>query len=753
MFRPTDSRLVLVSLLVIALQATAAPGAKDKAKGADKQSGPTNAQGVPTIDGKIDLLRADPSQVDLAKVDPNDLYLTKQICGKIDFHKWDFSKVDIDKIKDPLVRKTLLRDWRSFNSREKTLDAYDDKTLARLQEENVQKWIEKPAPFREPEFKRVHQYDQSQIQRHAKAIDDLLSQQLRERGQDFNELTSDQQFVRRVYISIAGRIPTAEESQKFLSDKRTNKRPALIDELLLSEDYPLQMFNWLADMLRVQDLKSNQGGTESYQQWLIDQMAANRPWRQVVYDLLTAEGDLVSNPAVGWLVRDSGMPLGSLSNTLTTFMGAKVSCAECHDDPNGGYTRRQFYEMASFFGSTDFPGRNVRAVPKILKERYHYVKTRPDQFLTYPSDYPSSDFKANERVTPAFVLRLDSAPRLKGTSSNPLGREDFAQWMTNKNNQQFAATIANRLWAKLYGLPVKTPVTEMDDLEATEGNNPRLLRVIAQIMQDVDFDLMAFQRVLYNTRAFQAQASATPELGSAYLFPGPILRRMTADEAWDSVVTLVKGNQVNDYHRSRRAYPWSMDVLKEGAIEYLLELKQTPVGQEVASVSGQKAEMEDKKQKRAPTREIEFSPTISRASALQRELMGTVKSKKEQSDHEDPFVRASELNQPEAEKHFLRQFGQADRELANTTTLEGNIPQALMLMNGSVGQTLGSSTSYVMKRAAASSSKDGQVSYIYLSFLSREPTMPERDFIRSENISLQDLCWMLMNTHEFMFIQ
>ncbi|MFM7929848.1 MAG: DUF1549 domain-containing protein, partial [Pirellula sp.] len=51
------------------------------------------------------------------------------------------------------------------------------------------------------------------------------------------EICSDPQFVRRVYIDLAGRIPTLDERQTFLDDPRHSKRTELIDKLLQSEDY------------------------------------------------------------------------------------------------------------------------------------------------------------------------------------------------------------------------------------------------------------------------------------------------------------------------------------------------------------------------------------------------------------------------------------------------------------------------------------------------------------------------------------
>ena len=73
----------------------------------------------------------------------------------------------------------------------------------------------------------------------------------------------------------------------------------------------------------------------------------------------------------------------------------------------------------------------------------------------------------------------------------------------------------------------------------------RLLLFLAELMKAVDFDLQEFQRILLNTRTYQRQVSVTPEEGQPYRFPGPVLRRMTAEQTWDSLVLLFRGEEID----------------------------------------------------------------------------------------------------------------------------------------------------------------------------------------------------------------
>ena len=78
-------------------------------------------------------------------------------------------------------------------------------------------------------------------------------------------------------------------------------------------------------------------------------------------------------------------------------------------------------------------------------------------------------------------------------------------------------------------------------------------------------------------------------------------------------------------------------------------------------------------------------------------------------DHTKPEIlqglvlaRASELPQPEKDQHFLRMFGQSDRQIQDTNTDEGSIPQVLMLMNGQAQSVLRNPKSLVLATAKLS---------------------------------------------------
>ena len=320
-------------------------------------------------------------------------------------------------------------------------------------------------------------------------IDTIIQLDLTKHGLKPNPPASDVEFVRRLYLDVIGRIPTGDELKRFHADTREDRRARLIDELLKSPGHESHMFNWLADMLRVKDDYYRIGKTWTFHTWLKSQLRENRPWDELVHDMLTAEGRLGENGATAYLLRDASMPLDSLSNTLAIFLGANIGCAQCHDHPLAEWTQRDFYEMAAFFGSTAFERVDTRK-PAITLRDERFSKANLVTLLqpnmervvfdntistVFPEDYSYDDAKPGDLVSPRFIiLGPEKETPLTGHRPQRL-RSHFADWMTSAENPRFAAAIANRLWKKLFGVAVKEPVTDLDVLES--ATNPELLQL------------------------------------------------------------------------------------------------------------------------------------------------------------------------------------------------------------------------------------------------------------------------------------
>jgi len=603
----------------------------------------------------------------------------------------------------------------------------------------------------------------------AARIDQLVNAGLAKAQLKPNPLASDEQFVRRVYLDIAGRIPTREESLAFINDPSVSKRAKVIDRLLNSDGYRSHLFNYFADMMRVAD-EANKVRYYTYQDWLKTRIEANEPWDRLVHAMMAADGKLLENGATGYLLRDAGMRLDNLSLTLSTFLGANVSCAQCHDHPFAEWTQMEFYEMAAFFGATETygakgsKGGNSQMVRKtlasiddkrlqqqaknVLRVNAMAVEDTDANDLKLPEDYQYDDAKPGDPVAPKLIVWGDEKvrPPLPGASAGEVElRNQFADWMTSADNPRFAMTIANRLWKRAFGVGVREPVTDLDDPEASV--NPALLHHLTAEMVRLKFDLKEFMRLLYNTQTYQREATSYDLADNTpYLFPGPILRRMSAEQAWDSCATLVVGEDVDQFKGNRGekyAAAMKIDFGRDSTPEEIRSQIENAVGnlRQYAGKGGTpKAKgKKNRKRKMAPADSEEEDFTL--APPVRDGLV---------------LARASELPQPEKDQHFLRMFGQSDRQIADSQSDEGSIPQVLMLMNGEAQEVIGQPGSLVIKTAAAMTTPEAQVESLYLSFFSRKPSQEELANAAGglrDGLSLNDLTWVLFNTREFVFVE
>jgi hypothetical protein len=387
-----------------------------------------------------------------------------------------------------------------------------------------------------------------------------------------------------------------------------------------------------------------------------------------------------------------------------------------------------------------------------LPDDYRYKDGKPGDVInpklvkwSPTTDVQKFDMQGNQTQLIMFQRKRDDlyakaeagiAPTKKGSSSggmeNP--RLVFAKWMTSPDNPRFAMTIANRMWKLMFGVGVKEPINDLDD--PNDSNNPVLLGHLANEMVRLKFDLRAFMRLLCNTQTYQREAitkQVTP--GEPYYFPGPILRRMTAEQAWDSCVTLAIGEKVDGYKLHRAANYVAANELKPGmSAEQIRALLDNKGGGGGKGKPGKNPRMK----KMADTDEDDVEH--NRPEVLQ----GLV------------LARASELPQPEKDQHFLRMFGQSDRQIADSDADEGSIPQVLMLMNGEAQNVLRNPKSRVLATAIGQKSPEEQVTSLYLSFFSRHPLAKELSEGASalkSGMSVSDLTWVLFNSREFVFVQ
>jgi hypothetical protein len=597
-----------------------------------------------------------------------------------------------------------------------------------------------PVPTRKVVIEKVDPNTKTQVLASAKIVDKLVDANYLKHKIKPNTTTTDEQFVRRAYLDITGAIPTYKQVRTFLNNRDAEKRSKLIDTLLNSPEAAGHLYNYWADVLRLRDREvTNNAPGRPYSEWIKVCLETNKPYDQWVYEMLTAEGKYLDNPATGYLLRDSGMPLDAMNNTVRIFLGTQIGCAQCHDHPFDKWKRKEFYEVAAYTFGTAYrrgAGDKMFGGGNVINKMREELKTIDDKFdgggkynrflqgnlievydnnakLTLPHDYQYDDAKPKAPVSPKTIF--DPQPTI-GKGDSP--RVVFAKWLTSPENPRFAKTIANRMWKRLFGVGQIEPVDDMHD--ETVAENPELMAFLTKEMVRLKFDVKEYLRILLNTQVYQRQASeAQLAGGSEYHFPGPILRRMSPEQVWDSFINLAV---FSDY-----------------------QAEPAKVQAEILNVNLAKASAEQIFKRDQELREVtngKHKDARDKNFTYQGQLL----------------ARAAELPCPMPPNHFLRQFGQSDRESIEASSRDGSVPQVLQMFNGPITHMILHPKSLMYDTVMEDSKPEDRVTTIFLTILSRRPTAEEKAMALAEikengQAGYGNVIWALVNTREFLFVQ
>ena len=649
-----------------------------------------------------------------------------------------------------------------------------------------------------------------------KKIDELVEAKLEELGEERYPEIDDEVFVRRIYLDVIGRIPTLEETQTFLNSKTTKKRAELIDELLNSYGHVSREFNYWADILRVLSRDQRVYG-QYYIDFIKDSLEQNQPYDEFVRDLLTAEGKLLDPDAgaVGYYLRDINMPEDNMSNTVRVFLGTRLECAQCHDHPFDVWTQRDYFEMVAFTGGMKFAEKDVirNLSRKEKKKLAEFSKVDAEKLNTFkrqlraintgvfgsgtglaklPEGFMGSDGEEDEIITGKTMF--DHQPLVNATvpvskksnkrkkkrnaqqvipGAKDLGsRAAYADWLTSTDNPRFTMTVANRLWKQAMGLGLIEPVDVMDD--ATEASNEALMQYLTEAMVSLDFDRKAFLRAIYNTRTYQSDTNREDIKDAAtYGFNGPLLRRMTAEQLWDSLMTLTLPDidqrtdfsDVKFYRISSELYEavTAIDVLTaDDIIEFVNGMGKKGRQQgmdemvnEVKRIRRNKTKaIKDLKKKINRARKDGDFEMAKKLMIKRTEMMTALKGLAKFGK----FKRASELPSPAPAGHFLREFGQSDREQIENANTEPAVTQVLSMMNGFIEKSIAKDPNTILMTNVLKANQGEVIDVIYMTMLSRRPTGQERkmwaaDFRVDSKLAYNDLIWTIANSNEFIFVK
>lgn len=314
-------------------------------------------------------------------------------------------------------------------------------------------------------------------------IDQLAWNKLQQLGIEPSGLAPDHVFLRRVYLDVAGILPTAAEARAFLEDPSPNKREQLIDSLLAREEYADYWAMKWANLLRADKIKVTHQGTIGMVRWLRRQFATNRPYDEMVREIVTAQGPIAAESPAS-LFKALDQPELASRSISQLFLGVRIECAQCHHHPSERWGQDDYAALAGFFS-----GVSVKRLP----DGGEAVVARKGTDLKHP------------RTGEVVAARALGASNAEFTASIDR-RVVLANWMTQPDNPYLARAAANRWWAHYFGRGLVEPI---DDIRITNPpTNEPLLDALAAHLREARYDLKAFTRTLLRSRLYQLESVA-----------------------------------------------------------------------------------------------------------------------------------------------------------------------------------------------------------------------------------------------------
>ncbi len=339
-------------------------------------------------------------------------------------------------------------------------------------------------------------------------VDRAVFAQLEQRGIQPARLCPDHVFLRRVYLDVAGTLPTAAEAEAFIRDRKPGKRKALIDRLLAAGTYADYWAMKWSDLLRVKaefPINLWPNAAQAYHRWIHDCLRENRPYDQFVREQLTSNGsNFRVAPVNFYRALQSKEPEALAKAVALTFMGERLD----------KWPEARRAGMAGFFSFIGFKGTSEWKEEIVFFDHIKAAKAATEgEAVT--ATFPDGT---------AMTLKLDRDPR-----------EVFADWLISPENPWFARNVVNRMWHWLLGRGI---IHEPDDIRPDNPpSNPALLAVLERELLGSDYDLKHVFRLILNSRTYQLSAvpAAEDRAASEAQFANYAIRRLDAEVLVDAL--------------------------------------------------------------------------------------------------------------------------------------------------------------------------------------------------------------------------
>jgi hypothetical protein len=366
-------------------------------------------------------------------------------------------------------------------------------------------------------------------------IDALLQRLWREQDVTPAEPASDAELLRRVYLDLAGRTPTVAEVRDYLNDRDADRYVSLVDRLLGSPDHATHLATvWRTFLLPEGVDLSRFGGVGAFDEWLSGRFGANVPYDRLVRELLLAEGRLSQS---GPLLFYSAAKLDAdqlAARTARVFLGMRLDCAQCHDDPFEPWTQQDFWSYAAFFARISRPQAALESVSTVMRVR----------------DIDRGEVSMPRSKDPVAPKYLDGSTFDDAQAT--ARRQQLAAWLTSPENPFFVRAAVNRVWAHLFGRGIVDPVDGFG--KRHQASSPELLDLLAGRFIAGNFNLRETFRTIVLTRAYRLSSGGTTEDGRRQkCFAQMNVKMLTAEQVYDciTVASMLVAADTGDFSIAR----------------------------------------------------------------------------------------------------------------------------------------------------------------------------------------------------------
>lgn len=381
-------------------------------------------------------------------------------------------------------------------------------------------------------------------------------------GIDAAPLTTDAEFVRRIYLDLTGRIPTYEQTQSFLADNRANKRGQLIESLLSSPAFVDQFSHWFLQRFQIVRGAGTISipGRNNFYAFVRQFVAEDRPYDEFVRDMLTAAGDTDVSPAISLLNRQMGQFFENATQdfwdnftdvSTTQFLGLKTDCISCHNGRGhlekinlflAPRQRRQFWQLSAFFSRTRFQLITDDSAGFRRRVIFSDVENGNYTGIVDPSTPGPRPSRAGADEVPVYWFTGEEA-------RSGAWRKEFGRLLTS--DPQFARASVNYLWAYFFGSGIVDPPDGWDLARVDPANppppdwplqvsHPELLKELAERFAGSQYSLRSIIKLIVSSNSYQLSSrypAGKWQPAYARYFARHDARRLTAEQMFDSLTT------------------------------------------------------------------------------------------------------------------------------------------------------------------------------------------------------------------------